>query len=77
MRETNASATDPTVYQWWVPLTYTHAGLVSVDTPQKVSLWMSVKENRVEVGNLGAKEDEWIIFNYDQQSKLFMFLILN
>ena len=76
MRKTDASATDPTVYQWWVPLTYTHAGL---DTSQKVSdKWMPNNENRTQVGNLGAKENEWVIFNYDQQSKFsYLFRVIN
>ena len=70
LRKTNASANDPTIYKWWVPLTYTHAGL---DTSQKISnKWMSKDDSGLALNNLGAAADQWVIFNYDQHSQLLL-----
>jgi aminopeptidase N len=62
LRKSN-DTTDPTVYQWWVPLTYT-----SDYTQTKQRDWLSVDEFSKSLPNIGAAANQWVIFNVDQQS---------
>ena len=57
--------TDPTVYQWFVPLTHTndfstHSAIAWIDDTQ---------QNRTLI-SLGATNDQWVIFNVEQQGKI-------
>ena len=56
--------TDPIVYQWWVPLTYT-----SDYTQTTKRDWLPVDQVSKTLSNLGASANQWVIFNIDQQSK--------
>ncbi|XP_046631005.1 aminopeptidase N-like [Daphnia pulicaria] len=62
LRKSN-DTTDPTVYQWWVPLTYT-----SDYTQTQQRDWLSVDEFSKSLPNLGAAANQWVIFNVDQQN---------
>ena len=61
MRRSNKN--DTTVYRWWVPLTYTS----DISQPTKRQ-WLSADQSSRTLSNLGAKADNWIIFNVDQKS---------
>ncbi|KAK4001974.1 hypothetical protein OUZ56_003836 [Daphnia magna] len=65
LRKMNTTEIDPTVYQWWVPLTYINAGL---EPSQKVSEWLSKDDVSTSLNDLGADADQWVIFNVDQQN---------
>lgn len=62
LRKSNDS-TDPIVYQWWVPLTYTS------DYQTNKRDWLSVDQVSKTLPNLGAAANQWVIFNIDQQSQ--------
>jgi aminopeptidase N len=62
LRKSNDS-TDPIVYQWWVPLTYT-----SDYTQTTKRDWLPVDQVSKTLSNLGASANQWVIFNIDQQS---------
>ncbi|KAI9551545.1 hypothetical protein GHT06_021878 [Daphnia sinensis] len=62
LRKSN-DTTDPIVYQWWVPLTYT-----SDYTQATKRDWLSVNEVSKTLTSLGAAANQWIIFNVDQQN---------
>lgn len=65
LRKSNSS-TDPIVYQWWVPLTYTN------DFTQTTRRdWLPVSQVSKTLTSLGASANQWVIFNVDQQSELF------
>jgi hypothetical protein len=70
LRKSNTPEVDPTVYQWWVPLTYINS---KVNVAEKLSEWMSKDEISVSLSNLGASADQWVIFNADQQSLSYYF----
>lgn len=70
LRKMNTTEIDPTVYQWWVPLTYINAGL---EPSQKVSEWLSKDDVSTSLNDLGADADQWVIFNVDQQSQCLCF----
>lgn len=57
-------STDPIVYQWWVPLTYTSAA-----SQTNIRDWISVDQVSKTLPNLGAAANQWVIFNIDQQSQ--------
>jgi aminopeptidase N len=61
----NPNSTDTHVYRWWVPLTHTNGG----DLLVRKTEWISKDQPSTTIGNLGASSDNWVIFNYDQQSK--------
>ncbi|EFX81628.1 hypothetical protein DAPPUDRAFT_317254 [Daphnia pulex] len=61
LRKSNDS-TDPIVYQWWVPLTYTS------DYQTNKRDWLSVDQISKTLPNLGAAANQWVIFNIDQQN---------
>jgi hypothetical protein len=72
LRKSNASEIDPTVYQWWVPLTYVHS---KVNITEKLTEWLSKDDASVSLSDLNASADDWVIFNADQQS-LFLYYLL-
>lgn len=55
--------TDTTVYQWWVPLTYT----TDISRP-KTTAWISENSVTQTIANVGASANQWVIFNVDQES---------
>lgn len=67
LRKSNDS-TDPIVYQWWVPLTYT-----SDYTQTAKRDWLPVNQVSKPLSNLGAAANQWVIFNVDQQSEFKAF----
>ena len=52
---------DTTLYQWWVPLTCSSS---------TSTIWMDYDEKNKTVSPLGAKDNEWIIFNVGQQGNV-------
>ncbi|KAI9551913.1 hypothetical protein GHT06_022250 [Daphnia sinensis] len=62
LRKSNDS-TDPIVYQWWVPLTYT-----SDFTQAAKRDWLPVSQVSKPLTNLGAASNQWVIFNVEQQN---------
>lgn len=59
--DSDTGSSDETVYQWWVPLTYTS----NFDEPQK-SAWLSDQKSSKQLITTVAQKDEWVIFNVDQ-----------
>lgn len=55
------NSTDTIVYRWWVPLTYT----TDFSQPPK-SVWISDKEDDMQLPDLGVTDDEWVLFNVGQ-----------
>lgn len=56
---------DTHVYRWWVPLTYKHRG-----SPLRKTEWLSTSDISKTINIADANNDEWVLFNVDQQSKL-------
>jgi len=54
--------TDTTVYQWWVPLTYT----TDYSRP-KSTAWISESDASQTIANV-ATTNQWVIFNVDQEN---------
>ena len=59
----SANSTDTHIYRWWVPLSHTNGGNLLRKTE-----WISKDEASKTIANLGASSDNWVLFNYDQQS---------
>ena len=57
----SGSSTDTKDYRWWVPLTYTS----NFNEPQK-SAWLNNTQTEIKINDLGATNDEWVIFNVGQ-----------
>lgn len=65
LRKSNDS-TDTTIYQWWVPLTFS-----SASNPTAIKKdWLSVDQVTKTIANVGAAANQWLLFNIDQQSQL-------
>lgn len=61
----SSESNDTTIYQWWVRLTHTN----DFSAPM-TSAWMSDKEQNKTLNSLGAKNDQWVIFNVNQYGQL-------
>ena len=59
----SANSTDTHIYRWWVPLTH-----VSGSNSARRSEWISDAEATKTIANLGVGANDWVIFNFDQQS---------
>ena len=46
---------------WWIPLTYTTSKKLNFSSTKPIA-WIKA-EKTISLQNLGAKKDEWIIFN--------------
>lgn len=65
LRKSNDS-TDTTVYQWWVPLTWTNGNTI------KQRDWLSVDEVSKTISSLATGAGQWVVFNVDQESALLI-----
>ena len=64
MQKSNGSSEDKTVYQWWVPLTYT------TNFKTIGSTWLAENEkSKVYPLEVDLTNNQWIIFNVDETGK--------
>lgn len=63
LRKSNDS-TDTTVYQWWVPLTWTNGNSI------RQRDWLSVDEVTKTISSLATGVNQWVVFNVDQESQM-------
>ena len=66
MLRKSQDSTDPTVYDWWVPLSHTNDF-----EAETAYVWMSDTEKSKRLVSLAATNDQWVIFNVDQQGAYF------
>ena len=71
MSRKSNDTTDTTVYQWWVPLTYT-----TDFTRPKSLAWIAESDVSQTIGNVGASPNQWVIFNVDQESQSQIIILL-
>ena len=64
LRVPQGNISDPTVYRWWVPLTYKNPTSQSMNI-----IWMSDNESSMSVQDLEASNDQWVLFNIEQAGK--------
>ena len=72
LQRSNASNEDKTIYQWWVPLTYT------TNFKTIGSTWLAEKEkSKVHPLEFELTNNQWIIFNVDETGNYILLIQLD